>query len=102
VKSSDTPQIEPRPSWLRSIGRFLSTGGFSLLERDSDSIEARPEFFTPIGYIVVTLQADGSWKDDWDGEVHPGFKAGQSALRGAVTALGNDGARLCALTDVTP
>lgn len=24
----------------------------------------------PIGFVLLTSQPNGSWKDDWDGEVH--------------------------------
>lgn len=33
------------------------------------------------GYIVLTEDADGSVRDDWDGEVHPTIKAGALALK---------------------
>lgn len=49
-----------------------------------------------IGYIVLTGQPDGSWSDDWDGEVHPDRAAGDLALMAAWDALGADGARLVA------
>lgn len=51
---------------------------------------------TPIGYVVLTKQADGSWRDDWDGEVHVDRNTANDALTHAQNAL-DGGVMLAAL-----
>jgi hypothetical protein len=34
----------------------------------------------PVGFVVLTRQPDGSWRDDWDGEVHATGEAGEAAM----------------------
>jgi hypothetical protein len=55
-----------------------------------------------LGYVVLTAQPDGSWKDDWNGEVWLTIEDGMAALSISKESVGIDFARLCALTDVTP
>lgn len=55
---------------------------------------------TPVGYVVLTSQSDGSWKDDWDGEVHPAREQADAELARAQSALGADAARLVTLYPV--
>lgn len=38
-----------------------------------------------VGYIVVTEQPDGSWKDDWDGEMHPTLEEAEDSFDGALS-----------------
>lgn len=53
-----------------------------------------------LGYVVVTAQPDGTWRDDWDGKVHTDRPAGASALAAAGEALGPDRVQLCRLMPV--
>ena len=54
----------------------------------------------PLGYAVLTRQADGSWKDDWDGEVHATLDRGLAELTWASSSLGPDSCKLVALHPV--
>lgn len=53
-----------------------------------------------LGYIVLTLQRDGTWKDDWDGCVHSRRVDADRALDTASDAMGSEHALLVGLTPV--
>lgn len=40
------------------------------------------------GYVILTSQLDGSWKDDWDGDVHTNCWDAVLVLLKARAALG--------------
>jgi hypothetical protein len=41
-------------------------------------------------WIVLTRQRDGSWLDDWDGEVHKSVTDGRASLAEARATLKED------------
>lgn len=47
---------------------------------------------------IVLTEGNGSWRDDWDGEVHKERDDALSALNAAQVALGTDSARLVRLS----
>lgn len=54
-----------------------------------------------VGYIVLTEQPDGSWKDDWDGEVHASLSDAEESLSSASGALA-EGCKIVSLHEVAP
>jgi hypothetical protein len=52
-----------------------------------DPIPNAPE---PVCWIVLTRQRDGSWLDDWDGEVHKSVTDGRASLAEARATLKED------------
>lgn len=51
----------------------------------------------PIGWIVLTQQADGSWQDDWDGRVHFVRLEADRELDASIKVVGLDKSRLAEL-----
>jgi hypothetical protein len=50
--------------------------------------------YEEMGYVILTIQPDGSWQPDWDGLLHKDFHSALDASYEAVTVLGPGNARL--------
>lgn len=55
----------------------------------------------PLGFVVLTSQPNGSWKDDWDGEVHTDREAFAAVLLDAQSACGSENVQGAVLYPVT-
>lgn len=54
----------------------------------------------PVGWIILTTQPDGTWKDDWDGNLHTDRTDADDALAKASVALGSENVRLVECRDL--
>lgn len=64
----------------------------------------KPPYGAAAGFVILTAQPDGSWRDDWDGEVHVSRDEAEAAFRDAASRLGagseDDYLMLCELINV--
>ncbi len=87
--------VEYRPAYV------AEQIGLRLIRSQRRAVMRTPEPFKG-GYVVLTRQPDGSWRDDWDGRVHVDRADGAESYGEAVAAIGAENAILCAVLPDQP